>query len=48
MDKVCMVCHGADIADELSAKLDELYPEDQAKGFREDDLRGAFTITQPM
>ncbi len=48
MDKVCVVCHGADIKDELSAKLDELYPEDKARGFQEDDLRGAFTITQPM
>lgn len=30
------------------AKLEDLYPKDQATGHRTGDLRGAFTITQPM
>lgn len=44
----CTTCHGEKIAPEISAKLKELYPDDQATGFRTGDIRGAFTITQPM
>ncbi len=46
--KVCLACHGADISEEVSAKLNELYPDDAARGFKEGDLRGAFSITQSM
>ena len=30
------------------ALLAELYPSDQATGFQQGDIRGAFTITQPV
>ena len=43
---VCMNCHGADIAPAVAAKLDALYPQDQARGFKMGDIRGAFTIRQ--
>lgn len=46
--EVCLACHGQDIAEPVAAKLDSLYPDDQARGFRQGDLRGAFTIVQPM
>ncbi len=46
--EVCLKCHGAELAPEVAAKLDELYPEDRARGFQLGDIRGAFTITQPM
>ena len=46
--KVCLKCHGANIAPPVKAKLDELYPDDQARGFKLGDIRGAFTIVQPM
>jgi len=46
--KVCLKCHGENIAEPVKAKLDKLYPEDQARGFELGDIRGAFTITQPM
>ena len=46
--KVCLACHGDTLASELEARLDKLYPEDQARGFKEGDIRGAFTISQPM
>jgi len=44
----CLACHGSNLAPEVSARLQELYPEDQATGFAVGDLRGAFTIEQPM
>lgn len=45
----CLTCHGqADqIADAVRAKLDELYPRDQAVGFREGELRGWFWVEVP-
>lgn len=44
----CLACHGSNIAPDVAAKLQELYPEDQATGFAAGDLRGAFTIEQPI
>jgi hypothetical protein len=46
--KVCLACHGDSLSPELTAKLDELYPQDQARGFKEGDIRGAFTISKPL
>ena len=45
---VCANCHGMVLRPEVTTKLDELYPEDKARGFQVGDLRGAFTIKQPM
>ena len=45
---VCTVCHGTSIAPEVMARLDALYPEDRARGFTVGDIRGAFSITQPV
>jgi hypothetical protein len=45
--ELCLVCHGAALSPEVSAKLQTLYPDDRATGFRVGDIRGAFTITQP-
>ena len=46
--EVCLKCHGEEIEPGVAAKLDELYPDDKARGFKLGDIRGAFTITQPM
>jgi hypothetical protein len=46
--EMCTACHGTAIAPEVAASLAELYPEDQATGFAVGDLRGAFTLRQPM
>ncbi len=43
--QMCLGCHGKNIEPDVQAKLDELYPEDQATGFSEGDLRGAFVIS---
>lgn len=45
---VCTRCHGVDIAAEVTASLDELYPQDRARGFAAGDIRGAFTIARPL
>ncbi len=49
LDKApCLKCHGENIDAKVAAKLDELYPNDQARGYKPGMIRGAFTITQPM
>ena len=46
--EVCTKCHGNEIDGAVAAKLDELYPDDQARGFKVGDLRGAFTLKKPL
>lgn len=46
--QLCLVCHGDNIAPDVRARLQQLYPSDAAYGFQEGDLRGAFTIAQPL
>lgn len=45
---LCLNCHGENIPPEVDAKLKELYPNDQARGLKEGDLRGAFTLAKPV
>ena len=44
----CLICHGRNISEEVVKVLDEYYPEDRARDFGRGDIRGAFTITQPL
>ena len=44
----CLVCHGEMPDSIVKTRLEILYPDDQALGYREGDIRGAFTITQPL
>ena len=46
--KLCLTCHGTSIAPEVASKIDEIYPDDKAKGFNEGDLRGAFWVTSKL
>ncbi len=46
--KLCLQCHGTEIARQTAAKLAELYPTDQATGYQEGDIRGAFTLRRPL
>lgn len=49
VDKMpCLKCHGENIAPEVAAKLDQLYPEDKARGYKAGQIRGAFTIKKPL
>lgn len=45
---VCLVCHGEKIDPAVEMRIQKLYPEDRARGFKTGDIRGAFTISQPM
>ncbi|MCS3903093.1 hypothetical protein J2T55_001110 [Methylohalomonas lacus] len=41
---LCLTCHGDNIPAEVKAKLDTLYPDDQARGYQLGDIRGAFSL----
>ena len=47
-EKPCLVCHGSNIKPVIVEALDKLYPQDQARGYKAGDIRGAFTLTQAM
>lgn len=44
----CLNCHGETVDSEVEVKLKELYPDDKARGYKEGELRGAFTLAKPM
>jgi hypothetical protein len=46
----CTMCHGPEeeIAQPIRDQLSQLYPDDQATGFEEGDLRGWFWVEVPM
>ncbi len=44
---LCLGCHGTEIPAAVIEKLDEKYPHDQARGYVEGDIRGAFSILWP-
>jgi hypothetical protein len=46
--EICLACHGEHISPEVAAAIDESYPNDQAKGFKLGDIRGAFTLSKPL
>jgi hypothetical protein len=46
--ELCLTCHGEKIDPAVSAKLTELYPRDQARGYQAGDIRGAFTFIEPI
>ena len=46
--EVCLICHGENIAPAIQEKLQTLYPNDQAIGYKAGDLRGAFTVKNKL
>jgi hypothetical protein len=44
----CLGCHGPKVEPALMEQIRELYPDDQATGFRVGDLRGLFWVTLPV
>jgi hypothetical protein len=46
--ELCLACHGAKLDSAVTAKLNELYPRDQARGYQVGDIRGAFTFIEPL
>lgn len=45
---LCLNCHGGEIKPEVAAKLDGLYPHDQARGYKQGQIRGAFTLKKSL
>ena len=45
---VCLGCHGEKLEPAVEQALKQFYPQDRARGFRVGDIRGAFTLTQPL
>lgn len=49
LDVKCLMCHGGpdDVLDEVKSELAKRYPNDQATGFQQGDLRGWFWVEVP-
>ena len=45
---LCLNCHGPHVAGPVQSAIDDLYPTDKATGYREGDLRGAFTLSKKL
>ncbi|MDJ0806599.1 MAG: DUF3365 domain-containing protein [Gammaproteobacteria bacterium] len=45
---LCLNCHGENVKPGISRILKQLYPNDQAIGFKIGDLRGAFTLAKSL
>ena len=48
VQEACLGCHGSELAPGVAEALRAAYPEDQAVGFAEGDLRGAFSLFKPL
>jgi hypothetical protein len=46
--KVCLQCHGEVVEQPVKETLGKNYPKDQARGFKEGDIRGAFSLKKPL
>ena len=44
----CLMCHGEDLDPKTAAALDELYPQDKARGYKAGQVRGAFTLKKKL
>lgn len=46
--KLCLTCHGSQLAPPVAEALATHYPDDQATGFSEGELRGAFSFAKAL
>ncbi|MGB5466345.1 MAG: DUF3365 domain-containing protein [Sedimenticolaceae bacterium] len=44
----CLMCHGEEIDPSTAAAIDQLYPQDQARGYKAGQVRGAFTLKKKL
>ena len=44
----CLMCHGEDIDPKTAAALDQIYPQDKARGYKAGQVRGAFTLRKKL
>lgn len=43
-----LACHGESINPDIAAAIDEAYPQDEARGCKAGDIRGAFTLSKSL
>ncbi len=43
----CLTCHGESLSPDVAAAIDARYPQDEARGYALDELRGVFWLTMP-
>ncbi len=48
MQKPCLMCHGVTLPKDVKDAMDKNYPYDNATGYNAGEIRGAFTIIQPL
>ncbi len=46
--QACLHCHGEKALPDVSAKLNKLYPDDKATGYKKGDLRGAIVLIKDL
>lgn len=46
--QACLACHGAAVDPRVQARIGDLYPGDQAIGFKVGEMRGAFSLGKPL
>jgi hypothetical protein len=46
--ELCLSCHGIDVKPAVMSKIKQLYPADQATGFKQGEMRGVFTLSRPL
>ena len=46
--EVCTKCHGEKVDPKVETALKALYSADKARGFKEGDIRGAFTLNKTL
>ena len=45
---LCLACHGTTLAPDINAKLSKLYPEDKARGYSLNQVRGAIVVVRDI
>jgi len=45
---LCLNCHAENLSPEVKRALQQHYPNDSATGYREGQVRGAFSLTRPL
>ena len=45
---LCLACHGESLAPGVGEQIKLLYPEDEATGFKDGDLRGVYWVEYPV
>lgn len=44
---LCLACHGENLAPDIAAQIKTMYPQDEATGFKIDELRGVYWVEYP-